>query len=806
MLLEQNNVKTAMSQPNAILLIKNLLTNTWSGIRSLASKVAEVMDFCAPNGDKQISSCVKALRDLEKQGKINLDQFPLKEKVSDTQSVISCQPVRMPKNDADEEISLTCVRTKEEKIIYQGFDKSISTTDLPNRDILVGRQVKYVITSGEDVIGIIGFDSPTRNDFQRDSSLKFNVRAKSKFLHYFVNLRKIKMANGWNAYRQKAINLALERISDDFNKLYNYKPVLIETTVDQKDSLVDDLYRSKWELCGQGRTFSATDAGTNNKKTKKKKVYSESYDQNIHGPNVVKKPLILIYTLDSNKLNEILGLNQSAADNIHNSSWAKDEFKYTSFDKRAANVLINIVEELAKAPGSTITALAKGATNIIKKFNRFMQSKNERINFSSILDSHFKRTAERSEESENLENSKDVLWIGDTSEISLVGSNCPGLGLVGTNHQVPGFNFSPILGVKSNGEVLGLLSCSCESPIRRDKNENNNCKELPIEEKNDFVWVANMEKVDAISRANPNRSDILIYDRGADFCQFFLERNKSFISTELIIRAKSNRVVNNEEIYDGESQKIFDFMRKRKYAGTMEVIIRVNDNNKKKPKKKTGKKKKSLYPSGKRHVTLRIHYCEVEFRVPSHLVPIYGKKTIKLNAVLAREYNPPQGQKRIEWLIWTTLPIKSLEDAVTVVAYYAKRWTIEEFFRILKTVCNVEKIRYRDIIRMKRAIAIIAIVAWRCMHLLSYARSNPDTSASKLFDPVELKLLKLFAKDRCRKEPITCEDAVILVSMLGGYIPDRKDRRPGYEIFSVGYKMLQNAYYFNRMELKEINE
>ena len=97
---------------------------------------------------------------------------------------------------------------------------------------------------------------------------------------------------------------------------------------------------------------------------------------------------------------------------------------------------------------------------------------------------------------------------------------------------------------------------------------------------------------------------------------------------------------------------------------------------------------------------------------------------------------------------------------------------------------------------MKRAIAIIALVAWRSMSLLTFARSHPTLPASVLFNDTELHILTWFAQQRNHKPPITCEDAVILVAMLGGYIDGKKNRRPGYQIFNVGYEKLELLSYF----------
>ena len=45
---------------------------------------------------------------------------------------------------------------------------------------------------------------------------------------------------------------------------------------------------------------------------------------------------------------------------------------------------------------------------------------------------------------------------------------------------------------------------------------------------------------------------------------------------------------------------------------------------------------------------------------------------------LAHEVNPPAGLKEpIDWMLLTSLPVRTLEEAMEVIGYYEKRWIIE---------------------------------------------------------------------------------------------------------------------------------
>lgn len=55
---------------------------------------------------------------------------------------------------------------------------------------------------------------------------------------------------------------------------------------------------------------------------------------------------------------------------------------------------------------------------------------------------------------------------------------------------------------------------------------------------------------------------------------------------------------------------------------------------------------------------------------------------------LVREIHPPVGESPVEWLLLTTLPIETLEDVWKLVEHYYGRWSIEVFFRTLKSGCR----------------------------------------------------------------------------------------------------------------------
>ena len=127
-------------------------------------------------------------------------------------------------------------------------------------------------------------------------------------------------------------------------------------------------------------------------------------------------------------------------------------------------------------------------------------------------------------------------------------------------------------------------------------------------------------------------------------------------------------------------------------------------------------------------------------------------------SVDGREY----GRCRREWVrataVWavdllgfqglTTVDITFAEDAEQCLRWYCLRWRIEDWHRVLKTGCRIEELQHDSAERLRRAIAINLVIAWRIMLMTLLGREIPELSAEVLFSDIELKTLRAFAKKK----------------------------------------------------------
>jgi hypothetical protein len=107
----------------------------------------------------------------------------------------------------------------------------------------------------------------------------------------------------------------------------------------------------------------------------------------------------------------------------------------------------------------------------------------------------------------------------------------------------------------------------------------------------------------------------------------------------------------------------------------------------------------------------------------------------------------------------TTCEITTTEQAQECLRWYCLRWRIEDWHRVLKSGCRIEALQHKTAERLKRAIAINLVIAWRIMLMTLLGRAGPDLPAELLFSDLEIEVLHAYAPHqgqcaRCRCLPV----------------------------------------------------
>jgi hypothetical protein len=329
--------------------------------------------------------------------------------------------------------------------------------------------------------------------------------------------------------------------------------------------------------------------------------------------------------------------------------------------------------------------------------------------------------------------------------------------------------------VAPNGLPLGVLHAQCIVPEGKSEEEKRPAYAIPIEEKKTFSWIEHHRDLVSLSAKLPQTRLVHVCDREADFFEMFDEQRRN-PCVELLVRAKHNRNIAEEPF------KLFEAVRKTIVASRVQVRI---PRQSARPKKS---KQKARSARSERVADMAVRYMLV------NLPPAYyhgDKEPIELWIVHAVEENPPDNTQAVEWFLLTTIEITSAVQAEQCLRWYVLRWRIEDWHRVLKSGCGIEDLAHKTAERLRRAIAINLVIAWRIMLMTLMGRETPELPAEVLFSDIELKTLRAYAKKKRLEPPLLLGDAVRLVAKLGGYLGRKNDPPPGHQIIWQGYTVLQ---------------
>lgn len=309
-------------------------------------------------------------------------------------------------------------------------------------------------------------------------------------------------------------------------------------------------------------------------------------------------------------------------------------------------------------------------------------------------------------------------------------------------------------------------------------------KKLLIEEKESFRWISSVTE----SRKNlPSQAMItVIADRESDIYEALCSIPKE--NTHLLIRSSSNRLTCHDNML------LLDKMQRCDIKHTYEIEIKGN------------KSRKS------RIARIDLRFSAVEVKRSKHLVGDYPC-SVKLNCiyVVERPETVPEGENPIEWRLYTTHAIDTIEQAMQCVQWYRARWYIEELFRVLKTDgLDIESSQLETGLALKRLMLFCLQAALQIMIVkIAYDQKREDCSAQMIFTDKQIKFLKILnptleGKTEKQKNPFLDSSlswAAWIIAKLGKWAGYTSQGPPGYitmkngmDIFYVKYDAFILAY------------
>ena len=714
----QNQIKRALSKPEAIEYVRLLLEEDEYFTRTeLAEVVCEEFGFQDPRGQNQLGGCLKGLRELEAKGWFQLPRpeiqkgAPAPRRLSQTVE----EPQAVPA-EAGDVVGLELILVDQESQMRIWNELMIGEHP-QGAGPLVGRQVRYLVGSALGWLGGFGFAAPALQLADRDRWIGWDSEQRRAHLHGVVCLSRFLIRPGVECRNlaSRLLSMSLQRVVEDFQRRYRYRPWLVESFLDTSRFSGASYRAANWTLVGQTKGRGRQDRFSRREETIKD---------------------IYVYPLEKD-FRTRLGLAAGAglgplgpADGVDGKNWAKQEFGGAPLgDARLSQRLVEIAQSKAEKPGLAFTGVAEGDWPAVKAFYRFIDHPDEEaVSMPHILRPHRERTVQR------MKARRTVLCIQDGTDLNYSSlAQCQGLGVIGTNQtsaQSRGLHLHTTLAVATNGLPLGVLGAQCLAPEGKSPDDRRPGWAVPIEEKETFRWIEGLRDTMDLAAQMPQTRLVNVCDREADFFELFEEQHGR-PCVDLLVRANHNRGLMEEPF------KLFEAVRQSPLQ--TEVQVRVPSQS---ARPKLSKKKARPGRPG-RQIKMEVRYQRVQLRPPKHRE---DKDPLDIQVIHAVEASPPAGSEAIEWFLLTTVNITSPDDAVQCLRWYCLRWRIEDWHRVLKSGCAVERIAHDTAERIRRAVAINLVIAWRIMLMTLLGRETPELPPEVLFSDIELQALRAWAK------------------------------------------------------------
>jgi len=432
-------------------------------------------------------------------------------------------------------------------------------------------------------------------------------------------------------------------------------------------------------------------------------------------------------------------------------------------DARLSRRFQRLVRQLEARLGQSIP-LACQDWNNTKAAYRFLS--NRRVGEQAILSGHFQATLDRVSAVDG-----PILILHDTTEFVYYGESAQGLGVLNKgfkgraeSYAIRGVLMHSSLAVTTEGLPLGLTAIKFWS---RSKFKGTNALKrsvnptrVPIEEKESIRWLENLKQ--STELLGEAERCVHIGDRESDIYELFCAAEQS--GTKFLVRTCVDRLAG-----DG-GHTISAAMRNAKVRATCRIRIR--------------DAKRKMFDA-----TVDIRYQTLQVQPPIGKQKRYPSLT--LTVIHAQERRKPTGRAMVDWKLITNLSIRSRKDALEMLTWYAMRWKIETFHKILKSGCKAEASKLRAAERIVNLIAVFCILSWRIFWMTMMNRVAPMAAPTLALTALDMQVLDLLIHDTApgrRRRTLT--SYLTKIARLGGYLARAKDPPPGNAVMWRGVSRL----------------
>jgi hypothetical protein len=437
--------------------------------------------------------------------------------------------------------------------------------------------------------------------------------------------------------------------------------------------------------------------------------------------------------------------------------WAERQFGECELgDKRRTKRLIQVAHQVANNPAGSFPEQMESWGDLKAAYRLFDA---DEVTFDAVAGPHWRQT--------RAQGPGRFLVLEDTTEVDFgYGREIAGLSRIGNGSGNGFLLHNGLLVAAESRAVIGVAGQTIHYRKAAPKKENKSQRFK--RERESQVW-GNL--IDKIGPPPEGVQWVHVCDRGADDFEVFchLRQNRG----EWVIRASAtHRLIFTPA---GQQQPLTEYLDTLPVAGTYELHLRARPQQ------------------AARTAKLEVRFGELRMPVPRHQSPYVRAlrpEPIPMSVVWVREVDPPPGVKPIEWVLYTSLPVTSFDEAWTIVEYYECRWLIEEYHKALKSGCAVQRRVLRSTDRLEAMVGLMSVVAVRLLQLKTVARVDPDRLARNVVPPLWLQMLKAARKRLPRVHDLTIYQFYRELAKLGGFLGRKSDGEPGWITIWRGWEKL----------------
>ncbi len=430
--------------------------------------------------------------------------------------------------------------------------------------------------------------------------------------------------------------------------------------------------------------------------------------------------------------------------------------------------LVQIAGQVAQHPAGTVTEVFGSHHREREAAYDFLE--NPSVSADAIAEAHQRRTAQR------CVGLPFVFVPVDGSSLQFADEeNKKGLGFIGTYRAgARGLKVLTAIAVSPDGIPLGVLGQAWW--LRKNKVKTPHAKR-DVKDKETRYWLEVPQQAQQrLESEAPGVEPWFQYDREGDSWPVLLEAFEQHLSRYTTVRARTDRCLASDPDGEDETQpggKLKQSLLSEPPKAFYELDVAAGY-------KRTARRA---------HMTLRWRELTLKLR---------NQRTERVHevvlwAVWAREEgSTPPGENPVDWLLLTTYPVDSADDACLVLFGYAQRWRIEEYHAALKDRgCALEDSQLREEAHLRRWAAVLSAVAMRLLRLTYLSRKHPEQPASVELTLAERQAIVLACELTTRAEEMTIGQAVLNLACLGGYVRSRSGRAPGFMVLRRGLQQIR---------------